>query len=318
MAIDTIILNGVSYPLAGSGGSGTGLTEDVKQALLDCFANTAWTTADGQDYYDALEEALNPPAGLSYITAVYTQSGTVYDTDSLDSLKTNLVVTAHYDNSTSAVVTNYTLSGTLTTGTSIITVTYGGKTTTFSVTVTHADTSILNWDFTQSLTDSKQGITATLGQDVSRSSNGLTCSGNDCEVVMEYNVGGYNQLTLEVDITSFTAPGAGSSNNTVVVLYSTSSDFRKWIAYNGNNGWRLRDNYGTWRAFDNTDATLFNGKTMKLQVNYSASEAKLYCDNTLIGTVSIGQKQSTTYLRLFGASMQGMVVTGFRVYEGLV
>lgn len=75
--------------------------------------------------------------GLSSITATYTQSGTVYDTDSLDDLKSDLVVTAHYDDSSSAVVTTYTLSGTLSAGTSTITVSYGGKTATFTVTVSH-------------------------------------------------------------------------------------------------------------------------------------------------------------------------------------
>lgn len=70
------------------------------------------------------------------ISAVYTQSGTVYDTDSLDVLKADLVVTAEYADSTSAVVTDYTLSGTLTDGTSTITVTYRNLTDTFDVTVT--------------------------------------------------------------------------------------------------------------------------------------------------------------------------------------
>ena len=121
----------------GGGGSGRGgLTEGIRQALLDCFANVAWINGDGQVYYDALESALYPPANLSYISAVYTQSGTVYDTDSLDSLKSDLVVTAHFDNGTTQTVTNYVLSGTLTEGTSTITVSYGGKTATFTVTVT--------------------------------------------------------------------------------------------------------------------------------------------------------------------------------------
>lgn len=76
-------------------------------------------------------------ATLTSISAVYTQSGTVYDTDSLDSLKNDLVVTATWsDSSTSTVAsTDYALSGTLTAGTSTITVTYGSKTTTFNVTV---------------------------------------------------------------------------------------------------------------------------------------------------------------------------------------
>lgn len=112
------------------------LTPDIKQALLACFEHVAWTDAHGQDYVDALEAALYPPAELASISAVYTQSGTVYTTDTLDSLKTNLVVTAHYTDSTTETVTTYTLSGTLTEGTSVITVSYGGKTTTFNVTVT--------------------------------------------------------------------------------------------------------------------------------------------------------------------------------------
>lgn len=70
------------------------------------------------------------------ISAVYTQSVGVYDTDSLDVLKADLVVTAEYADSTSAVVTDYTLSGTLAEGTSTITVTYQGLTDTFNVTVT--------------------------------------------------------------------------------------------------------------------------------------------------------------------------------------
>lgn len=75
---------------------------------------------------------------VSSISAVYTQTGTVYDTDSLDSLKNDLVVTATFMDSSTGVIspTDYTLSGTLTVGTSTITVSYGGKTTTFNVTVT--------------------------------------------------------------------------------------------------------------------------------------------------------------------------------------
>lgn len=121
--------------LAGrSSGGGSDLTPEVKEALLDCFANVAWATEDGQQYYDALADALY---GLQSISAVYTQSGTVYDTDSLDSLKADLVVTATYgDGSTQTVpAESYTLSGTLTEGTSTITVSYGGKTTTFDVVV---------------------------------------------------------------------------------------------------------------------------------------------------------------------------------------
>ena len=75
---------------------------------------------------------------LLSISAVYTQSETIYDCDSLDILRSDLVVTATYDNGTTSVITGYTLSGDLTEGTSIITVSYEGKTTTFTVTIEHA------------------------------------------------------------------------------------------------------------------------------------------------------------------------------------
>lgn len=82
------------------------------------------------------------------ITAVYTQSGTVYDTASLDSLKPDLVVTANYAGGTSETVpsSDYTLSGTLTEGTSTITVSYAGLTATFTVTVSEAKAPEEMWE----------------------------------------------------------------------------------------------------------------------------------------------------------------------------
>ena len=123
---------------AAQSGGGGALTQDTKQALLQCFAHTAWTDDQGQTYYDDLEDALYPFDLLSSITAVYTQSGTVYDTDSLNSLKADLVVTGNYSDGTYNQTTKYTLSGTLTVGTSTITASYGGKTATFTVTVTQS------------------------------------------------------------------------------------------------------------------------------------------------------------------------------------
>lgn len=125
----------IAAKLSGSGGGGgSGIPDNVKQALLNCFNHVAaWTDEHGQDYVDALEAALYP---LDRITAEYTQSGTVYDTDSLDSLKTDLVVTAFYQGGGSKTVTDYTMSGTLTEGTSTIIVSYGGKSTAFTVVVT--------------------------------------------------------------------------------------------------------------------------------------------------------------------------------------
>ena len=121
---------------------GLGFSEDFKEALLACFAHVAWADEHGQDYYDALEEALYPgpaPVTLVSITADYEQDRPIYDTDDLDAIKVSddLTVTANYSDGTSVVLDDddYTISGTLTVGTSTITVSYGGKTTTFNVVV---------------------------------------------------------------------------------------------------------------------------------------------------------------------------------------
>lgn len=118
----------------------TNIPNTIKSALLACFAKVAWVDAHGQDYYDALYNALMTRTPLS-IAAVFTQgSAVIYDTDSLDTLRQYLVVTASYDDGTTGIVTDYTLSGTLTAGTSTIMVDYYGKTDTFTVTVTHIKT----------------------------------------------------------------------------------------------------------------------------------------------------------------------------------
>ena len=116
-----------------------GLSDDAKTALLNCFQHVAWIDEHGQDYYDALEEALSEQGEktLLSIIAVFNQgTNVVYTDDSLDTLKQYLTVTAHYDDNTDAVVTTYALSGNLAEGTSTVTVSYEGKTTTFNVVVT--------------------------------------------------------------------------------------------------------------------------------------------------------------------------------------
>lgn len=111
----------------------SGLADSIKQAILDCFRHPG-----EQSWIDALEAAMYPPSDLDRITAVFNQGSTViYDTDNLDTLRQYLTVTAHYaDSARVRIVTAYSLSGVLTEGTSTITVTYGGKSDTFNVTVT--------------------------------------------------------------------------------------------------------------------------------------------------------------------------------------
>lgn len=327
--------------LVKAAGAGSGLTNEIKTALLDCFEHVAWIDDDGQDYYDALEAALNPPQGLSSISAVYTQSGTVYDTDSLNSLKSDLVVTAHYDDTTTATVTTYTLSGTLTVGTSTITVSYGGKTTTFSVTVTAApDTPLYDWDFKTSLTDTVEGETAVLGSYASQTSNGIEfSSANQAAYIKLISTAAVDMSdkTVEIDIPTCQMTSGLSSCHTRLFSIATNPPVTNSGAsnfiwrYNTSTGWDLYT--GTAWAADKLDNTtyginFFAGKTLKLYIDSSGyvtvSYATIGSDSyTQIKTFStpIGSTYLTGYPMIGGKSgdnMVGAVISAVRIYDGQV
>ena len=82
--------------------------------------------------------APEPVVIVTSISASYNQDSTVVYTDTaIEDLKNGLTVTATYSDGSSSQLSNsdYSLSGTLSVGTSTITVTYRGKTSTFQVTV---------------------------------------------------------------------------------------------------------------------------------------------------------------------------------------
>ena len=135
-----------------TGPQGPGVTEDLRAALLQLAQKVAYIDKHGADYYQDLYDALYPSANLLSITAIFTQGSTVvYDDADLDDLRPMLYVVGHYDDNTDAEVTNYDLSGNLTAGSSVVTVSYQSKTTTFTVNVTARPTlSSISAVYTQS------------------------------------------------------------------------------------------------------------------------------------------------------------------------
>ena len=75
---------------------------------------------------------------ITSITANYTGTEEIFPSTTLDSLKTNLTVTINYSNGESSSIDaeDYTLTGVLTVGVSVITINYKGQTATFTATVT--------------------------------------------------------------------------------------------------------------------------------------------------------------------------------------
>lgn len=80
---------------------------------------------------------LLPVIKVESLVAEFTQGKrTIFEGDELDDLKKYLVVTANYTDGRRVVAEDYTLSGVLTGGTSAVTVSFDGATTTFNVAVT--------------------------------------------------------------------------------------------------------------------------------------------------------------------------------------
>lgn len=189
-------------------GGGEGLSSAAKEALLALLEKVAYIDENGQSYFDALEDALYPPATLLSISAVFNQgSAVIYDTDSLDTLRQYLTVTANYDNGRTENVTSYTLSGTLNAGTSTITVSYSGKTAAFFVTVSSAPT-------LQSISAVYNGGDVAMGSDV----NALK---TDLVVTATYT----DSSTETVPSTDYTLSGnlSTAGSKTITVSYQNKT-----------------------------------------------------------------------------------------------
>ena len=135
----TVVLEGAEGTGNGSGQNPAwgGLSADAKAALIAMAENVYWSHPESKAMIDNLRKALyNAP--VAAISAVYTQTRTVYATDALDVLRNDLVVTAAYDDGSSSVRTDYTLSGALSAGVSVITAALDGKTAVFEVQVAAA------------------------------------------------------------------------------------------------------------------------------------------------------------------------------------
>lgn len=84
-----------------------------------------------------LNVVLLPIVDIASISAEFSQGQrTIFNEDEIEDLRKYLVVSVNYANGSSEVTEDYTLSGTLSGGTSVITASFGDKDTTFEVEVT--------------------------------------------------------------------------------------------------------------------------------------------------------------------------------------
>lgn len=328
-----------------------GLSEDAKQALLACFAHVAWINANGQDYYDALEDALNRQSVSSYISATLALGNhVVYTTDSIESLRHFLTVEKHIEGGSASVVTNYTLSGSISTpGTKTITVTLDGMTTSFDVTVVSNQTGIIyEWDFTKGLIDFRQYKTAI---PFSYENNSMTIDENGIHIdgygerlellAPDENtpISYFSNKTIQVDIDSYTPKPGNESYHTRFIMFhreqgsgttniwdsglvyrkaNTTASTEGWSIYAGSNGWGSR--------IDNMAREDISGHTVGMYLDTNL-KPKIYLDSTIKSTqdkafpsdgsikgLSVG---STTGANT-GGTLYDCTITGLRIYTGEV
>ena len=212
---------------------------------------------------------------LVSISAVYTQSRSVFETDSLESLKEDLVVTATYDNGTSEEITNYFLNGELAEGTSTITVTYNNKTATFAVTV---KAWTLTWDYTDG------GMPATVAPNdwlvVNNTANATFESGkgikyNDKNNNYNHRAKNYQYTEVGVAEATFNFLNAINVHQVRVTLGTATNCI---IALLGKDGVLI--NSSTANPIPNTVPSLDKDYTLRVERN--ASSANVYLNRTLV------------------------------------
>ena len=226
-ALDTL-KNDLVVTAHWSNGTTSTVTDYALSGTLSAGSNTVTVSYGGQTTTITVTVV-----ALSSISAVYTQSGTVYTTTSLDDLKADLVVTATFADSTTQTVTGYTLSGTLTEGTSTITVSYAGKTTTFNVTVTETALYPIR-DISEMAVSSDIKLSVSNGNHIvlKTTSNSRTCYIYSSYVKPTYNPGFIaNELfslpagaTYEIKVKNISYTGNTVASNNFVGLRANASD----------------------------------------------------------------------------------------------
>ena len=262
------------------------------------------------------------------ITATFVQGDNIiYESDILDDLKQYLTIVGTHQDTTTETITTYTLSGTLTAGTSVITATYEGLTDTFNVTVT-ADPVIeylYDWDLTESLTDKVQGAPITIEGNNAHfvAGTGIVVDGLDyvINIAQGNNIYEIGRI-YEVDIVSADYQSSATGHGRFIMTSSEdgfiyrASQPRRWETYlNGG---------GQWLPFTTTseNPNIFSGKTIKV-IPMSYGLMNIYADDELVysgGNMLLYTKQNDNlYIGSSYFSSQGtfynMVISGIRVYN---
>lgn len=307
-------------------GSGGGVPTVVRQALLTLLKSTVYGDTGLTDEMAVIESWVSD-VDLTSLSAVYS-GGPVRTGTNLNALKTDLTVTAAYSDGSSATVTDYTLSGTLMEGTSTITVSHGGMTTTFTVTVVSGTTLLNSWDFTESMVDSVGGKTATTT--ASQDATGLHFTAG--QKYAEFPTVYAKDRTYEIDVTSILRSGTNLTVN-YGRLFMIDADS---VTGTGGSGYLLTATKkggdlfymnGAWESNVIVDSTtdpngsFYDNSTVGFYIDPSGY-VHVYKNGTLLGvsTGALAASYDGASIYIGSSSnqdaLQNSTFTAFRVYDG--
>ena len=185
------------------------------------------------------------------------------------------------------------------------------------------DSSLYNWDFTQSLVDSKHGRSAVLQDtNVRQNSDGLFYSG--VGVVYFGGLNGLKAFTIEIDVTRFINLGTG---NTLVLTFANEAGgaANGGLGFSTAAGWRFRDSGGAWHDLSggtrSEDGSVFDGRTMRIEIDQNNQTYSLYAGDLFVGSTAFAtQLTNKTGFNVCGngfSTNKSTIYTGLRLYEGL-
>jgi len=171
-SIDSLGLTAADISVDGSAGkdptaalTGTGTSRTLVITVSSAGTATVKITKTGIEAgtkHVTVYKANQSAPTLNRITAAYSGTAAIYTTTPIDNLKANLTVKALYSNGSENTLSEneYILSGTLSVGTSTVTASYEGKTTSFSVTVIDIPITIFTVTSGNTLTEKLQWVKA--------------------------------------------------------------------------------------------------------------------------------------------------------------
>lgn len=323
-----------------SGGDNSGLTNEIKDALLACFAEVVWATQNGQTLYNQLEEALEEALGYYTITK---NLGNATSTDT----KTKIIKNETYTDTFSPKL-NYEITDiTCTMGgisQSIINNNNGTYTINISevigdiiITIITSEniSGVLHFvDFTQSLVDQVTGDTVTpcanskySSTPPTRNSNGLSFTGIAQYVPIAQVT---FPCTIEMKVGACAMTGTAGNNRLIMLGAAFDTDGMLYTLANGKGPFIYHaGGSNRWAAYNGSWADYTTRITARDDI--ADSIIKIYIDangvpHLTVNGVSYGTANisflSTPYLQLGTASngdlVANLTVEYIKVYDGEV